>query len=693
MFNGLPKVLSIGFVIALATLLLNALVPHYFVETLVNTSQQAERSQLLLDTLTQLHVSLVEAETGQRGYLLTRNRAYLQPYLASVNAVQENLDILHTLLQDRPNRQDKLKQFEVLAQQKLDELKQTVELTQQGKAEEALELVTTDHGNSMMQALRMRIIRMVDEERMRRVEHVHHANDNVERAVLVFIAIALIDAVLFGLVFAYSVRIVRQRGLAEATASEQSIILRGVLNSMHEGVIVVDQAGLPMLSNPAAERIIGSRLATFRQAANTGSANLLRFDGSRYGDGELPLERALKGEMVVGERLQLVNQHGDVTWLSFNSMPILTEKGNQTGAVTVFRDITHVKRDADSLRLLNDQLSKGMTDLAFRNHEISLLSELISVLQSCRDEAEACRVLSTFAQRLFHGAAGALYLLVSSKNYLELSSCWGETGTLPRIMSPEDCWAIRRGKGHHVAEVQEGLRCAHVLQQSQQPEAYLCVPMFAQGETMGLIYLSLDGVNIEQGTEALELFAHTVAEQCALALSNLRLREQLRYQSMHDPLTGLFNRRFLEASLDLELSRAIRSEQPLTVAMLDVDHFKRFNDTFGHDAGDVLLREFGAVLKAASRDSDVACRYGGEEFMLILPQTDRKMACECVERILQAVRQMEVGYAGKLLGSITVSAGLATYTRNDTAEILVKRADTALYHAKMEGRDRLIVGE
>ncbi|HEY9104160.1 diguanylate cyclase [Chitinimonas sp.] len=690
MLKGLPKPLVLGFLIAVVTLLLNALVPYYFVESLVSTSHRAEASQRLLDTLTELRGNLIEAETGQRGYLLTRNRAYLQPYDMAQHEVQVNLETLHTLLADRPEQEERLKYLEEQAQRKLDELKLTVELMQQGRAEEAERLVANDHGNSMMQTLRATITRLSSAERMRRMEHVYRANSNAELAVLVFVAIALIDALLFGCIFAYLVRIIRSRSAAEVAASEQSVILRGVLNSMHEGVIVADRDGRALLTNPAAERIIGSRLTTFRQAARSGLVKILHADGTPYEETQMPLERALQGDLVVGERLQLVGQHGDTSWLSFNSMPILTESGEQTGGVTVFRDVTHLKRDADNLKALNVQLSEGMAELAHQNYEISKLSELANVLQTCRDEKEACGVLSSSAAGLFQGAPGALYLLAASRNYLELCGSWGEIGTPPQVIQPDDCWAIRRGRVHRVCEEEGGLCCAHVQNQDKPPEGYLCVPMVAQGETMGLLFLSLDGVALARGQDALARFAGTVAEQCALALSNLRLREQLRYQSMHDPLTGLFNRRFLEATLDLELSRSARSGQPLTVAMLDVDHFKRFNDTFGHDAGDVLLREFGAVLKLSSRDSDIACRYGGEEFMLILPQTDLAMARECVERVLQAVRTMEVNYAGQLLGTVTVSAGVADYHRNDTAEGLVKRADTALYQAKTAGRDRLV---
>ncbi len=186
--------------------------------------------------------------------------------------------------------------------------------------------------------------------------------------------------------------------------------------------------------------------------------------------------------------------------------------------------------------------------------------------------------------------------------------------------------------------------------------------------------------------------AVTVSEAIKLSLSNLKLREELREQATHDALTGLFNRRYLEESLSRELHRAQRRKAPLCVVMLDLDHFKRFNDTFGHGAGDALLREFGRVLRENLRKSDISCRYGGEEFVLILPDSSLADTQQRVEQIRALVRELQIRHGEQLLGTMTVSAGVAgARAYGSTAGELLRAADQAMYAAKQAGRDRVIV--
>jgi len=192
--------------------------------------------------------------------------------------------------------------------------------------------------------------------------------------------------------------------------------------------------------------------------------------------------------------------------------------------------------------------------------------------------------------------------------------------------------------------------------------------------------------------EALSRQAAAVGERISLALANLRLREVLRGQSLRDPLTGLFNRRYMEESLERELRRAVRNNQSLALLMLDLDHFKRFNDTFGHQAGDTLLRAMGDFLIQRTRGQDAACRYGGEEFALILSGASAEAACRRAELLREDLKHLTVQQAGQVLGSVTLSIGISTFPGHATTEELLHAADQALYRAKSEGRDRVIVG-
>jgi diguanylate cyclase (GGDEF)-like protein len=185
--------------------------------------------------------------------------------------------------------------------------------------------------------------------------------------------------------------------------------------------------------------------------------------------------------------------------------------------------------------------------------------------------------------------------------------------------------------------------------------------------------------------------ALAMGEAIKLSLFNLRLQEKLREQATHDPLTGLFNRRYLEDSLDRELHRARRKESVLSLVMLDLDHFKQFNDSFGHDAGDLMLREIGKVLGAALRHSDIACRYGGEEFVLVFPDSALADTSKRLEAIRVLIKGLEIRHGDRLIGTMTVSAGIAASPdHGTTAPELLRAADEALYAAKEGGRDRLV---
>jgi diguanylate cyclase (GGDEF)-like protein len=221
------------------------------------------------------------------------------------------------------------------------------------------------------------------------------------------------------------------------------------------------------------------------------------------------------------------------------------------------------------------------------------------------------------------------------------------------------------------------------------------VPLVAQGESLGVLQLQFPEPEEGRHDPGGERLIQLLAENLALALANLKLRETLRYQSIRDPLTGLFNRRYLEESLERELHRARRGKRAVAVLMLDLDHFKRFNDEHGHAAGDALLREVGGLLKNKVRGSDVACRYGGEELAIILPEAELRDAAHRADQIRDAIRRLAIQQAGQTLGSVTVSIGIATYPQHgESVEQLLSQADAALYRAKDLGRDRVeLAGE
>lgn len=221
--------------------------------------------------------------------------------------------------------------------------------------------------------------------------------------------------------------------------------------------------------------------------------------------------------------------------------------------------------------------------------------------------------------------------------------------------------------------------------------------MMAHGEAMGLMYLSpyVGGETVTTEIEKVaseERLARTIAEQSALALANLKLRDALKMQSIRDPLTGLFNRRYMEESFERELRRAARRQSGMGVLMIDLDHFKKLNDSMGHDAGDAVLRSFGSLLKDHFRADDIVCRYGGEEFTVILPDASAEEAYKRSIELCAATRRMLVQHKGQMVDSVTISIGVAILGQHGmTTDGLLGAADSALYAAKRQGRDRVIV--
>ncbi len=330
--------------------------------------------------------------------------------------------------------------------------------------------------------------------------------------------------------------------------------------------------------------------------------------------------------------------------------------------------------------------SKLMDQLRRHTDEISTINQLTSSLQSCQAREETADVLRHFLTLLFPGTSGGLYVMHASRNLLSLAVSWGDGDSLVDPIKPQDCWGLRLGRSHTLGISSTDMACGHL---EAGTHASLCVPMMAQSDIVALLHIRFaDAGGIPQAQRLAELLAtHT-----ASALASIVLREALHQQSIRDPLTQLFNRRYLEESIEREMLRSRRNNSPFSVIMLDIDHFKRFNDTHGHQAGDLLLREFAGLVRHQVRGEDIACRYGGEEFLLLIPGANAEQARQRAETIRQNLSSLELQFQGQSLPAVTASFGIAAFPEHgDDWDAVVRLADSALYRAKAEGRDRVVV--
>jgi diguanylate cyclase (GGDEF)-like protein len=348
------------------------------------------------------------------------------------------------------------------------------------------------------------------------------------------------------------------------------------------------------------------------------------------------------------------------------------------------KEIEERNRAQLALQQANQRLAESLRTLERHADQLDQLGQMSDLLQSCNTVDESCAVAARCAATLFPSEGGGIFLINAPRNAAEAVATWGDIPAEQQLFAPEDCWALRRGRVHPGSGLQTELRCRHM---GESGADHVCAPLTAGGETLGVLQLRGCTARIDSHSRAL---LGTVAERTALALVNLRLRESLLAQSIRDSLTGLYNRRYLEESIQIEERRSQRSGQPFGILMLDLDHFKHLNDVHGHDAGDYVLREFAQVLQRQTRSSDIACRYGGEEFTVILPGATREASAQRARQLREALASTPFVHLGQDLGRLTVSIGVAAFPEDgrDWLSVL-QQADQALYRAKQAGRDRV----
>ena len=335
---------------------------------------------------------------------------------------------------------------------------------------------------------------------------------------------------------------------------------------------------------------------------------------------------------------------------------------------------------------LDQQTERMLRELKQRSERATLLAKMGALLQSCVSLEEVFAAALGFAPRIFPVARGAMALLNTSRSLAEVIGAWSDCRLPAMEFETTSCWALRTGHPHLVLAGDSTAPCAHA---AGVKNTYLCIPILAQGETLGIVHLQATDEAPQLNASELS-FKTTFAAQVGLSIANLRLREALRTQSVRDALTGLYNRRYLEEVLEREVRRAARAAQSLGVLMIDLDHFKNFNDTYGHDAGDAVLRETGASLTRGIRAEDFVCRFGGEEFVVILPTANLEAACARAERLRLKMKELTVLHQGRSMGMLTVSIGVAVFPEHGVSpKELMAAADAALYEAKRGGRNQV----
>lgn len=476
-----------------------------------------------------------------------------------------------------------------------------------------------------------------------------------------------------------------------ATAKSEAEKFERLLEAVPDGVIGVNAAGEILLLNSRVEDLF-----QYRKDALMGRPFDLLMPG-RFGEtGVLQGSQffADLGRTAPDARLELRGRRADHSEfpaeISMNR--IMTAEGPLF--ICAIRDATEQEQARRALHEANERLTAGMTKLESQSQELRFLTDMGELLHACEEEQEAYEVITNLTGQLLPDTPGAIYMLSRSRNVLQSMASWGDCPGIVPVFDPDDCWALRRGRMYATKGGQAAIHCKHTDHERE----YICVPMLAHGEVLGILHVIAPRDTPDDGAESVlerkRILFIAIAEKISTAVANLRLREELRNQSIRDPLTGLLNRRFMEEALEREIVRASRTNTPLSIVAIDLDHFKRFNDTFGHEGGDLVLREVGTVLSKVAHGDNLACRLGGEELLLILPETTLEAARNLADKLKRKIEKLSVMLRGQQLGTITASFGVAEYpTHGEGQREVLRAADHALYRAKSAGRNRVEVAE
>lgn len=319
-------------------------------------------------------------------------------------------------------------------------------------------------------------------------------------------------------------------------------------------------------------------------------------------------------------------------------------------------------------------------------NEVLMINHMSDQLQTCKTSSDAYAIVENTAMLLFPGLSGALCIKELHENKIVTVQQWGDISYLKPDFIMDDCWGLREGHIYIVNEMKKDIICDHF--NCLPMSGYMCLPLIIQSGTLGILVTiaSQNAIFTDKQRQMATIFG----EVLKLSLTNITLRETLSEQATVDSLTGLYNRRYLDLTLPLQLSRASRNNAELCVAMLDLDHYKRINDTYGHEAGDEVLKFIGRILKENFRNYDHAFRYGGEEFVLIV-EGSLKNFLPRLQKICEILRNTHITFQEHTLPIITVSIGVTEVAglSGDHSDEIIHAVDEALYKAKAGGRDRI----
>ncbi|AMQ26751.1 TPA: diguanylate cyclase [Legionella pneumophila] len=678
--------LNVIFIIALSLLLIINIISYNQVKNLIFASNWVSHTHEVIQTIDTCLYDVVEIESSQRFYLIRGSSPQLMTDIDDMKStLQLNLYKLEQLTRDNPEQNKRTHRFIDLVKQRLNLLNQLVQLKGSGKldTQEGYDLLNQSQDMSHQ-------VKSLGQE-IKSVELVLLSERNTgavrwaDTSSFILISGGITSILFLTIAFILANIELSTRRKTELQNQNTQIRLKKIIESASDMIAAFDKDQRFITFNEAYQREF-KRL--FDKSISINMSLEEAFDD--VPENKKKLVQTWKESLQRDEETKNieVNTEQEKTIYEMTSKLIQNGDNEIKGVVHSVRNITKRVQEHTELQESYEKLANGMKELQKKNEQITLLVEMSDIMLACGSQEELSDVMAKYSQRLLQFSSGYLFIMHPSKNYLEKAASWGNPQPHDLTFTPEQCWAIRLGRIHYAGSSRIELMCSHTMFAEQPELSLLCVPLMAQNDIYGLLYLEV-GLEFDENQQ---LLITAFAELTALALANVRLRENLRYQSIRDPLTGLYNRRYLEDFLFKQLHQAERTKASFAILMLDLDHFKKINDTFGHDAGDLVLKELGQILNSDIRLGDIAARYGGEEFVLLLYDIDAQAAKMKAENLRSAISNLQVKYGAQPVGQITASIGISVYPDDakSPAEV-IEAADKALYQAKNKGRNKVIL--
>ncbi|AMV12990.1 diguanylate cyclase [Legionella pneumophila] len=678
--------LNVIFIIALSLLLIINIISYNQVKNLIFASNWVSHTHEVIQTIDACLYDVVEIESRQRFYLIRGSSPQLMTDIDDMKStLQLNLYKLEQLTRDNPEQNKRTHRFIDLVKQRLNLLNQLVQLKGSGKldTQEGYDLLNQSQDMSHQ-------VKSLGQE-IKSVELVLLSERNTgavrwaDTSSFILISGGITSILFLTIAFILANIELSTRRKTELQNQNTQIRLKKIIESASDMIAAFDKDQRFITFNEAYQREF-KRL--FDKSISINMSLEEAFDD--VPENKKKLVQTWKESLQRDEETKNieVNTEQEKTIYEMTSKLIQNGDNEIKGVVHSVRNITKRVQEHTELQESYEKLANGMKELQKKNEQITLLVEMSDIMLACGSQEELSDVMAKYSQRLLQFSSVYLFIMHPSKNYLEKAASWGNPQPHDLTFTPEQCWAIRLGRIHYAGSSRIELMCSHTMFAEQPELSLLCVPLMAQNDIYGLLYLEV-GLEFDENQQ---LLITAFAELTALALANVRLRENLRYQSIRDPLTGLYNRRYLEDFLFKQLHQAERTKASFAILMLDLDHFKKINDTFGHDAGDLVLKELGQILNSDIRLGDIAARYGGEEFVLLLYDIDAQAAKMKAENLRSAISNLQVKYGAQPVGQITASIGISVYPDDAKSPAeLIEAAAKALYQAKNKGRNKVIL--